>query len=298
MSAIAGYTQSILVPQLRSLGLNRRQREMVVADVTRRLASLLAHWSDLPFRRTLLLLGSEEASFWEPAGSSLDIRSLVVLAVRNSLITDLNASRAHTRALRSPKPLLPDERMPWITGEAIGYFQRVNLGAVRVQPGQDLFGSLPGRFPNAWHVLSLLGRSADTEIACELPMANAEPMVFPLSPRKVERHTVIASGMDPGLDPHLAEILRQIERRELDLLFSFAFKGITRNPEKLLSIIDHVLCHGGTVLTPNYLLSPAHLARRQPLLRPAHYSWEIPAQIANTAGLSRRHREALASLAL
>jgi len=47
---------------------------------------------------------------------------------------------------------------------------------VQVQVTQDMFGSLPGRFPNAWHALSLLGNSSDNEITCELPMAESEPM--------------------------------------------------------------------------------------------------------------------------
>ena len=86
MSVVQGYTQSLLLPQLRSLALSKRQREIVVEDVSRRLESLLSHWSDLAFRRTILILGTEEASFWEPYTASLEIRSLVVVAVRNSLI--------------------------------------------------------------------------------------------------------------------------------------------------------------------------------------------------------------------
>lgn len=126
MNVIQGYTHSLLLPQLRSLGLSKRQREIVVEDVTQRLESLLFHWSDLPFRRTVLVPGTEESSFWEPRTAPIEIRSLLVVGVRNSLVTDLNASHAYTKALRSPRELLPDERMPWITGEAVKYFQAVS----------------------------------------------------------------------------------------------------------------------------------------------------------------------------
>jgi hypothetical protein len=296
MTMIQDYTQSILVPRLHSLGLTKRQRDIVAKDVTQRLESLLYHWSDVPFRRTVLAIGTEEATFWEPSSASVEIRSLVVVAVRNSLLTDLNATLAYTKALRSRAELLPDSRMPWITGEAIKYFQAANLDAVQVQPESDMFGSLPGRFPNAWHVLSLLGNSPEREIACNLPMTEAEPMDFSARRAGVLRHTVIESGMDPGLDDFLADVLRKIERQEVDLFFSSCFKGITRNPEKLLSILDHVLRFGGTVLTPNYLLSPTYLSRRHPLLRPAHFSSEISAQLANPEGLSDRHRKALAEI--
>src|SRR3954454_24620278 len=122
MTVVQGYTQSVLVPQLQALGLNRRQQEIVAADVAQRLEFLLSHWSDVPFRRTILVLGAEEGSFWEPRSASLDVRSLVVVAVRNSLVTDLNVAQAYTRELRSRKELLPHERMPWITREAVNYF--------------------------------------------------------------------------------------------------------------------------------------------------------------------------------
>jgi hypothetical protein len=298
MRLVQGYTQSVLAPQLGSLGLTKRQRKIVSEDVTQRLESLLSHWSDVPFRQTLLAIGREEAAFWEPCNASLDIRSLVVVAVRNSLITDLNATRAYTKALRSPREFLPDQQMPWITGEAINYFQAANIDTVQIQPKRDLFGSLPRRFPNAWHVLSLLGNSSENEIAYNLPMAKAEPVDFSAYRRGDGDYKDIESGFDPSLNGYLADVLQKIERKEIGLFFSLSFKWITRNPEKLLSIIDHVLRFGGTVLTPNYFLSPHYLARRHPLLRPAHFSSEIAAQKANPDGLSERHREVLASFEL
>jgi hypothetical protein len=188
--------------------------------------------------------------------------------------------------------------MPWITGEAISYFQGVNLDTVQVQPRKDMFGSLPRRFPNAWHVLSLLGNSSDTEITCELPMAETEAMDLSDLQGCTEGHTVIESGIDPGLDRYLKDALRQIKRREVGALISPSFKHITRNPEKLLSVIDRILCYGGTVLTPNHLLSPTYLARRDPLLRPIHFNDEMASRIANTEGLNQRHRDALSSLGL
>jgi hypothetical protein len=49
-------------------------------------------------------------------------------------------------------------------------------------------------------------------------------------------------------------------------------------------------------MTLNYLLSPTYLARRNPLIRPAHYTSEIEAQLANPDGLCERHTKLLASL--
>ncbi len=290
------YTQSLLVPQLRSLGLSKRQWEIVAHDVTPRLESVLSHWHDASFRRTILVLGTEEASFWEPRSANLEIRSLVVVAVRNSLIEDLGASRPYREVLQSRNPLLPDDRMPWITSEAVKYFDAADLDGVQIEAKQDVFGDLPRRFPNAWHVLSLLGNSSDNEIACELPDGESEPMDLPAARRDVEHHVVVASGIDPRLDDQLLQAMTLAKAGELDLFFAPSFKGITRNPEKLLIVLNHILRCGRSVLTPNYLLSPTYLARRDPLFRPIHFDSELEAQVNNAEGLSKRHKEALALL--
>jgi hypothetical protein len=224
------YTQAVLAPQLRSLGLSKRQWEIVVEDVKLRLESLLFHWSDVSFRRTVLVHGTEEAIFWRPHSASLEIRSLVVVAVRNSPIEDFGASHPYTKALRSRKTFLSDSQMPWITSEAISAFQNVELGVVRDQPRQDIFGDLRPRFPNAWLVLSLLGNSFDSEIKCDLPMAASEQMDSSVYEIKVQQHNVVASGIDPRLDSHLLETLGMIKRGELDMLVSPSFKASRGTP--------------------------------------------------------------------
>lgn len=296
MTLVQRYTDSLLIPRLRSLGLSKRQRLIVTEDVTHRLESLLFHWSDVPFRRTVLLPGTEEASFWSPQSASIEIRSLVVMGVRNSLIEDLGTANPYTKELRSRRTFLPDSRMHWITSEAIVAFQEADLEAEHVEPSRDIFGDLPRRFPLAWHVLSLLGNSTAMEMEFNLPEVESMHAAFAVSKRKVQQKTVVASGIDPRLDDQLVEILGMIERGRCDLFFSPSFKHVTRNPEKLLSIFDSVLRCGGTVLTPNYLLSPTYLARRIPLLRPIHYNSDFWSQAANPAGLSERHKHALDSL--
>jgi hypothetical protein len=293
---IDGYVATVLLPQLESLGLSKRQREIVAGDVRRRLGSLLAHWGNAEVRRALLVLAAEEASFWEPRTASLEIRSVVLLGIRNSLIEDLGTSRPYTKELRSAKKRLSDDCMPRITGEAIKYFHGTDLDGLVPAADQDLFGDLPRRFPVAWRVLSVLGQSNQNEIVCDLPAVKSEARDLHFEKSKVEQHAVVASGIDPRLDSHLIEMLRLVKEGELSTFFSPSFKSITRNPNKLLSIIDHVLRHSGSVLTPNYLLSTTYLARRNPLLRPIHYTSELDAQLEDMTGLSERHRNALASL--
>jgi hypothetical protein len=185
--------------------------------------------------------------------------------------------------------------MPWITSEAVKYFDSADLDRLQIEARPDLLGDLPRRFPSAWHALSLLGDPSRSEIEYDLPAAESAPMDLSAPRRQVEHHAVVASGIDPRLDDQLQRMLSLVAAGELDLFLAPSFKGITRNPEMLLSIIDHVLRFGGTVLTPNYLLSPTYIARRDPLLRPIHYTSDLEAQIADSRGLSERHQAALAS---
>ena len=124
-------------------------------------------------------------------------------------------------------------------------------------------------------------------------MAESEPIDLCAFATKVEHHAVVASGIDPRLDDQLLKVMTLVQAGKLELFFSPSFKSITRNPAKLLSVVDHVLRFGGMVLTANYLLSPTYLARRNPLLRPIHYNSELEAQLTNAEGLNERHKEAL-----
>ncbi len=255
MTVYQGYTQSVLLPQLRALSLSKRQRAIVLEDVSRRLESLLFHWSDLAFRRTILMLGTEEASFWEPSIASLEIRSLVVVAVRNSLIEDLGESHPYTKVLESRKKQLPDEQMPLITSEATKYFEAANLDVVPVQPKKDLFGDLHRRFPIAWDALSLLSGSSEHEIGCELPIVEADSTDSSASKWVVQQRNVVASGIDPRLDAHLVDMLRQIKQREFRCSFhppSSPSQGTLRSllSAHVISIFsDFSLGHSGSTTT-------------------------------------------------
>jgi hypothetical protein len=288
MDAIETYFKTLLAPRLRAYGLNKYQRENICSDVRSRLASLLLHWSDESFRRTALTLGAEEATFWEPSDASLEVRSLVVIGVRNSLIETLNAASGRQ------KQVLSDADMPQLTREAISYFRTVDLAHVVVTPDKDLFGDLPRRFPNAWQCLTVLAHATDNEAKYVSAKKTAElPKI--VQPRAAHRlaQVVIASGIDSCVDPVLSNILVAIQKGELQAFIAPSFSRITRNPAKLLAILDHIIRHEAALVTANYALSATCVARRNPLIRPAHTSREAEAGLLNLAGLSDWHRQLL-----
>lgn len=287
MNPVVIYTKDFLAPRLRSHGLNKHQRAEVVADIEMRLTSVLSHWGDTAFRRTILMLGEEEGTFWEPSTASLNVRALVVLGVRNSVIENLHFTT------RMRRQTIDDADIVHLTVEAIKVFDAGTLTALELPKGRDIFGSLPARFPNAWRALSLLANSDSNEIEYQLVKQVAEPIKALASGARMRGHSVVAGGLDLGLDSHLLAALAQVQQGEAGGLTVPSFARLTRNPVKLLSILDHLLRHGGTFTTDNYAFSSTLLARRQPLIRPPHNIDDVEVNGANSIGLSARHKELL-----
>lgn len=288
MDPIKTYTKEVLAPRLDAYGASKDQRVTVLADVELRLLSLLWHWRDVPFRRTILLLGEEEGTFWEPSTASLEVRSLVVMGVRNSLIESLHAE------VRQRRPLIDDEQMALLTGEAINYFHNAALTQAARRPPFDKFGTLRIRFPNAWQALSVLANSSYDDQPYRLNKQEAEPISALSSSTRVSgRAVVVAGGMDLRLDTFLAESMADIRAGKAEGIITPSFARLSRNPAKLLSVMDHVLRHDCTFATANYAFSTRYVARRRPLLRPPHNIDDVVANETNMSGLSAWHKELL-----
>ena len=149
---IEPYVQEILTPWLHARGLPASAIPRVAEDVRQRLLSALCRWDTPNFRRTLLLLAREEAIFYEPRAVPLDIRALVVLCVRNSLVEDWCSVAA---GRESP---LDDADVIDLTRTAMTYFaaHAARLGTGSAAPQPDRFGALPTRYPAAWQALEVL----------------------------------------------------------------------------------------------------------------------------------------------
>lgn len=292
---ITAYIRQRLLPQLGGLGLTAVQQKLVCEDVERRLVSLLSHWYDPAFRDTLLVLGAEEGEFFEPRTAPPNIRALVVVAIRNSLLEELNTTSPYKSVFKTNRHALADSRVPAFTSAAIEYFQAADLDAISVPQldRNDPFGVLPGRYPHAWYALSMIAPSRPIESEIE-PIGAPPPKLSPsLRLEGSSAGSVVQSGIDPRFDAQLLAHLSAIARGELDLFFSDSFKTISRHPEKVLHVIDFVLAHGAAVVTHNYYLSASCVARRIPLIRPFHNASEMTAKLSNTVGLTARHKLAL-----
>jgi hypothetical protein len=296
---IEGYFKRVLSPQLQACGLSAGQELRILLDVRDRLSSVLARWHNVPFRRTVLLLGLEEAVFLEPSAADLETRALVVVAIRNSLIEDLGADKPSTAALQLAGPVITDKGMALFTKMAIEHFQTFGVTQTPEAPtlNADWFGSLAKDFPRAWHALSHIANTNALEVRYELP---APPVTDapgspdqPVNKDRPQIVSVVQSGMDPEFDPGLLAYLQQIKDRQVPFFFCDSFKGLTRNPRKLCRVIEIVLAHGVPFVTHNYYLGPTYASRRHPLLRPFHQANEVEAKLVNQLGVSERHGEVL-----
>jgi hypothetical protein len=287
--AVGKYLADVLTPQL---PLSSRQCDIVVQDVGARLQSLLARWNDHSFRSTILVTAIEEATFYQP-DAYLDVKALVVQAIRNSRIEDYHAT---------PHTLISDEHMKDILAAGVGYFAALDLEAVAKGAhsigNKDPFGHLPVRYPNAWEVLSHMSDQAQTKYQPIVATAGTY-LQLPRGPVGMRRPSIIvANGMDETIDPALAGLLRGIEVGHLDYFFVPCFKMLTRNIEKLYSVLDYVFHRKALFITANYLMAPGTVLQRIPLVRPPSFTGEVASLLLDPTGLLEVHHETLKQLAL
>lgn len=294
------YIENLLAPRLKKLGANDSQIELATADVRNRLASVLRHWSDNEFTRTLLEVGMEEASRYTPHDSDIVIRSLVVLAVRNSLIEDMATTRPFRKEFQSDRsPIISDADMPILTQEAIqslGSAHRQGAFQIFASASEaDIFKTLQQKYPvtwNAFHAISQIDGGEKHIQSIDAPAPNLNLPDTGVTQNEAF-HFVTSSGIDPRVDCGLAKLLRGVYDGPERNVFFPALKWLTRNTEKLFQVFEFILCRGSQIVTLNYCFSRTSICKRQYFVTPPHYTSEIAARLNDTGGLCKQHREAL-----
>lgn len=289
------YLERILIPRLSSYGLRAEHYLQVVQDIQTRLAAVIARWNDVEFRKTVLFLGLEEAFFYSPPTVDLDTRSLVVVAIRNSLLEALHSSRP-TPNVNLPIRVISDLQIRDITTEAARFFSQVDLARVTTEaPADDVdpFRHLPQRYPTAWKAISELSKhvwSAFEPVVSSCPPVDSSGLMLQVPP---DDHAVILSGIDPTIDPRLAQNLREVTQQPSRPFFVDSFKMLTRHVDKLMYVLEVLLCSKATFVSYNYYITNGYVARRKELLRPAHTPADMAAKMRHMVGLRPSHRKAL-----
>ncbi|RXT03559.1 hypothetical protein [Ammoniphilus sp. CFH 90114] len=289
------YIQELLTPRLASYDIPEKAIKVVTEDVEDRLTSIIRRWGDLEFRQTMLITAEEEAYFYRPA-VSLDVRSLVSLAIRNSRIEDLASTTRAAKTLWCDDTVLTDDDIIKLTEEAIVHFKTVNLNKESKQieaKENDPYGHIPLQYPVAWAALNKLAMNSRSISKYEPIKAEPFDIEIPSSRQMDFKKKIhVISGMDPAIDEEFAKILYYVTDGN-GMFFSDSFKMITRHPEKLFKILEFVLRRKSKVVTFNFYLENGIVARRKKYIRPGHFGDEIPQKLKIVNGLVNIHRQAL-----
>ena len=231
-----------LTRQLRGNGLDLTATTLITDDVINRLLSIVSRYEMYrAFRDPLLLTVAEQAVDWTPRWVSGDVRALIALCVRNSLVEDYHTTAGGQRAPISNKAIRR------IIHDALRFFGRIDKAALstglQVNPVTNVYGSLSEQFPLAWRVLSVLALLPVGQIEGRFEvMRGTKPQAFPFwTPTLLRVKTtasVVVSGMDAEFEPELVKYLYDIWWQKVPFYFTDSFKTISRRPEKLLAVVD------------------------------------------------------------
>jgi len=267
------------------------------------MTSLLRHWDDRVFKNTVLLLGLEEGSFYEPR-AKIDIRCFVVVAIRNSPIETIQ-SDAYGEAGLSKS--LPSKDVKEITSEAIRYFSKQDFAEMcrqaKLSARQDLYQELANEYPVAWAALKHL--AATNSKAVDYPKVSVSEPYFlegvdketEITATSGEMKTGIYDGYSPEIEPPLMAFLKMLSANSNGALIVDSLKSVTRNITKLLSILEFLLTRDLIFASTNYYMENGHVERRMKPLRAGHSTNDMLRNVSNTSGLGYKHKAALSQYA-
>ncbi|CAM3906819.1 hypothetical protein COLU111180_13675 [Cohnella lubricantis] len=229
----------------------------------------------------------------------MDIKSLVVVAIRNSLIEDMKSTIYAAKKLGLSKQILDDSTIKIITYDAIKYFSENELNEISInfssleETSDDPYLHLKESYPIAWEAMKNLSQCTNYMQYPTLEYAQPKSIVTINPNEKSRTMTEVQSGIDPRIDNLLQQILNSVISGRQPFFYCDCFKMISRNPDKLFKVIDIVLSSSAPVVTTNYYISNGYVAKRSKLLRPAHDEDEILVKLKDTSGLRKSHLEIL-----
>jgi hypothetical protein len=298
--SIDQYLTTILRPQLDSFGVINDFTERIISTVREQVYSCVYHWNDKEFRKSLLLIGSEEGINYLPAAAP-DIRNFVVVTIRNSEIESLQSKNCAVAGLAQE---LDDVDVKKITASAIEHFSKVDFVALQKKmepPVSDKYYDLSLKYPVSWCALTKLAAMKAQIVDYKRITHNANNTLDELSIKQeiakignsITSSSISVAIIDDGfalsIDPQLMSVLKYSVTNEQPFLVD-SFKCLTRNIKKLLAITEYLLCNGSAFVTSNYYLSNGHTERRLKLLKAGRSYDDGFRNWTETAGLGTRHK--------
>ena len=299
MDTVKKYLNKVLIPRLRKYGVCEPFISNIANIVEMQIMSLLRHWNDLAFRKTVLLLGMEEGSFYQPPAKT-EVRAFVVAAIRNSPIETLQSAGFAAAGLSAE---LTDADVKAMTSDAVTYFAKQDFvqlcNQITVLSTYDIYEHIKATHPVSWTALEQLAVMTSKvkdfpRVGCSAPFSLDE--ILPSGalnniPTALED---VLDGYERALGRRLTDILTYLIGSENNSCFVIdSFKFLTRNVEKLFDVFEFLLTRDIAVATTNFYISNGHVEKRAKLLRAAHSTEEYINNLSQTTGLGYKHKAAL-----
>ena len=292
---IEEYLYNVLANQLGEI--KYRYRERILNDIKNRMCSLLSRWNQEDFRRTILFVTDEEALFYKPAAPK-DVKRFVVAAIRNSMLEVAASVNCNELKMREP---LSDEKIRIITSSAICYFKECQFETLQEEARNlryiDVYGEAIQKYPLAWTVLKRAAAANNSEEEFEkIQGANQRNIGedFGINTCK----TAICDGYSLEFDDYLKETLGDVVSGRAEIFYVDSFKGLTRNFEKILHVLQIVLQHENAFVTCNYYISNGRIEKRKKILRAFHSEKDMFDNMRNINGLPTFFRDVLLNMML
>lgn len=296
---ITHYLDEILKPKLKKLGVSDAFCNHTTEIVKKQIISLVAHWDDVAFRKAVLLIGMEEGLFYEPS-AKVDVKAFVVVTIRNSPIETLQSNLYAKTGLKAE---LTAKEIKSITSDAIRYFNSLNFSELCKYAKQavtdDYYYRILNNHPVTKTALEKLSAATSKSVVYK-PVEFSKPYMLPQltvfskdENPEMTMTRVVMDGYSTEIDSELYKILQSYTCERQGVFVSDSFKFVTRNFEKLIKILEFLLTHNISFVTPNFYLENGCVERRTNLLKASHTVDEMIIKLNQTAGLSFKHKTAL-----
>ncbi len=307
---LRNYVDEILEKQLLEYGLRYRFTQKIKEDVYQRMCSVAYQYAKGEYYPVIAAFTMEEAKFYRPKVDR-DLRVLVVAGVRDSMLEI--ACSVSCGSFKMPEPLSDEQireitrsaleylgayTMEQIAGECFELFGEGICGSVdRFFPGgEDIYGAATARYPLAAEYMSKLAIMEGTTET----LAGCDTLeIFEDSDSEAGKRTakeVICDGYSLEFDDDLKALIERVLADELEFFYVDSFKGLSRNLEKVLHVLQIILEHDKVFVTINCYISLKYLEKRKNTLRAGHGSKGMHENLKNTDGAPPKLSKAIRML--
>lgn len=171
---IESYTWNILKKQLQKAKISNTALYNIIDNVKEQLYSIIYNFKDEEFRNAILIVGSEEGTFYEP--KNILVANMVVVAIRNSLLEGVS-SKSYKQY--GSNTYLNDFSIKEITKSAIEYFSKIDLfelsNLLILDESKDVYRNISNKYPTAMKALIELSKCSESNLEHDYKKLKTKP---------------------------------------------------------------------------------------------------------------------------